>query len=52
MEKIKMRIGDISNMDRSFTKLVTPAEKHKSTFSFSLKPQPIADASEHGDGFP
>lgn len=39
-------------MDRRVTKLVTPTERHTSSFSFSLRQQPIADASEEDEAFP
>lgn len=43
---------DIRKVDGRVTKLVTPTERRTRGFSFSLKPRPIADASEHGEGFP
>ena len=42
----------IRNMDRRFTKLVTPTERHASGFSFSLKQQPKAEVPEGGKAFP
>lgn len=42
----------IRNMDRRFTKLVTPTERHASGFSFSLKQQPKAEVPEAGKAFP
>ena len=39
-------------MDRRFTKLVTPTERHAPGFSFSLKQQPKAEVSEDDKAFP